>query len=423
MGNLEKSFQGGLSRRNFLKLSALFASSALLTSCTTASETGAVTEVKVAVIEPLTGLAGAIGSKSANGVELAVKEINENGGIAALDGAKIVVTRYDTQSDAKIAKTVAEKAISDGNIAIIGSAHTASALVLTEVAEKASVPILVTVAQADNITDRGYKYTFSVTPTTSQISASAVGMLKELPNGPKKIGHLYEDTSYGQGIQAWYEANLPNEGFEFVGGLSYPANAPDVTSIVSKLKSMNPDFVFVSSYFEDAVLIMRAFKDLDFNTLGVHNSSADSDEFITTLADLSEYVYLNMYWSPDSAIPGAEDGRGVKVDEAYRAAYGESMAGYSVLGFTSAYVMKAALESAAEMTSPAVRDAIASVNLTGADGIIMPVESLAFDEKGRNKEAKVLVGQIQNAKRVAVWPESFATGEVLFPTPNWTERK
>ncbi|MGE5542818.1 MAG: ABC transporter substrate-binding protein [Bacillota bacterium] len=383
-------------------------------------------EIKVAIVEPLTGLAAEIGTRAANGAEQAIEEINANGGIKALGGAKLKAVRYDTQSKPDVGISQTEAAIKSGCVAIIGCAQSAVGMVVTQVAERNKVPILVTVAQLDDITNRGFKYTFSVTPTTSQINGSLlnyVQTLKHPTTGNKlRIAHVYEDTTYGQGAQKWLEANAKNYSVEFVGSASYPAKASDVTSVLSKVKAMNADFLLISSYLQDAVLIMRTAKDLRLNALGIQDSSGDQEEFAKMLGPIADYVYFNMYWSPESRIPGAEADRGKKVNQTHKDKYGEEASGFAMLGHTAAYVLKSALEKAASTDGEALRKALAETNLTGGDGIIMPVKTLKFDDKGRNIEAGVLVGQVLEGKRGAIWPADFATVQPVFPMPSWEKR-
>lgn len=395
----------------------------MVSSC---SNKGAeVREIKVAIVEPLTGLAADIGIRAANGVELAIEEINSNGGIKSLGGAKLVPVRYDTQSKPDVGISQAEAAAREGCVAIIGCAQSAVSMVVTQVAEKNRIPCLVTVGQLDQITDRGFKFTFSITPTTTQINNSLLRFLETLKSadgGPLKVAHLYEDTSYGQGAQSWLQAHASEFNIKFLGGTAYPANSTDMTSVVAKVKSQNPDFVMISSYLQDAILIMRTARDLRLNVSGLQNSSGDNDGFITSLGPVAEYVFFNAYWAPNVRLEGAAPDRGAKLNQAYQDKFGESMSAFSMLGHTAAYVLADALERAGSTDHEKVRQALVDTDLTPASGIIMPVLHLKFDQKGRNSEAGVLVGQILNGKREIVYPVQFRTADPVFPMPRWEDR-
>ena len=118
--------------------------------------------IKVGILLPLSGGVAPIGINNRRGHELAVEEINANGGIAALGGAKLEMIDGDTQGKPEIGITELQKLERKGVVAIMGAYQSGVTFPVTQVSEKLQVPFIDPVAIADSITSRGFKYLFKV---------------------------------------------------------------------------------------------------------------------------------------------------------------------------------------------------------------------------------------------------------------------
>ncbi len=149
------------SRRSFLGAAGAFGAGALGFPTVLRAQGR---EVKVGHIHPLSGFLAFDGGLVTNGLTLAVEEINAGGGIKSMGGARIVLTGGDTQGKVEVGMAEAERLIRDGAVAVLGPYQSPVAYAVSQICEKERTPFVITVAVADNITERGFEYTFRVQP-------------------------------------------------------------------------------------------------------------------------------------------------------------------------------------------------------------------------------------------------------------------
>src|ERR1043166_3361073 len=127
----------------------------------------AAEDLKIALVVPLSGRWARQGQLKKMGAEMAIAEINAQGGIKSLGGAKIVLREADAGDSVEKAVSAAQRALTREKISAgIGSWLSSFTLGVTEVAERLEVPWL-SLSYADSITERGFKYTFQTSPVSS----------------------------------------------------------------------------------------------------------------------------------------------------------------------------------------------------------------------------------------------------------------
>ncbi len=110
-----------------------------------------------------------MGETGKMGVDFATDEINAEGGIKALGGAKLKIIYGDSQGKPEIGATITEQLIHKDNVAMItGALQSGVTLPSTAVAERYKVPYLVLTAVNVDITNRGFKYTFRSKQTANR---------------------------------------------------------------------------------------------------------------------------------------------------------------------------------------------------------------------------------------------------------------
>ena len=143
--------------------------------------------VNVGVILPLSGANAQFGINSRQGIEMVAGELNAAGGLAALGGAKINLVIADSTSTPANAATVAQRMIGENDCcAILGAFASTLSLAISEVTERRGIP-LITMSYADQLTGRGFKNVFQVTPKGSVIGAAQFNYAAELAGGPGKV--------------------------------------------------------------------------------------------------------------------------------------------------------------------------------------------------------------------------------------------
>ena len=380
--------------------------------------------IKVGILKPLTGPAATIGRKFADAHLFAIEEINKNGGIKSLNGAKLEAVVADTQSMPETGITECEKLITVNKVvAILGAFQSSVTYPTTQVAERHGVPYIVPNSTADAITERGFKYTFGVRQKASWYPLSQFGFIRDIGETTgvkaKTFAFLHEDTEWGmstsEGWKKWLDKNGNKNGFKLSLDLPYPHSAPDLSSEITRLKASAPDVLIAASYTPDAILLGRSMDELDFRPrLGFIGSAAGHSDttYLKALGPLAEGDFSFAGWSKDLKMPVVKE-FSEKMDAKFGKGKWVWMQAYC---YASMYVLKDALERAASIDREAIRDALAKTRICEGPATILPLKSdcLVFDEQ-QQLHTYAVVTQVQNGRFVSVWPFGMAGKQAVWP--------
>ena len=381
----------------------------------------AAESIKVGILLPLSGGVAPIGINNRRGHELAVEEINANGGISALGGAKLEMIDGDTQGKPEIGITELQKLERKGVVAIMGAYQSGVTFPVTQVSEKLQVPFIDPVAIADSITSRGFKYLFKVSPQASWYARDQIRFVKEASEKAgkpvKSVVLLHEDTLFGKSTGDGQVKAAADYGIEVLDRIAYPKETADMTATLAKIKQMNPDAVLLVSYLSDAVLITKTMKELGINAPIVGTSAGHIDPaYISTLGADADYTFTVGEWATDVKKTGVEE-----IAKKFKAKFGIDMNGHAAETYMSTYVLKDALERAGSTNRKKLRDALAETKLCG-DKNILPYDCIRFDQTGQSPEAQLIIMQIIDGKHKTVWPFESASADLNWPVPAWNAR-
>jgi branched-chain amino acid transport system substrate-binding protein len=225
--------------------------------------------VKVGLLYDHSGPFSAAGSlNSWRGAKMMIDLINEKGGIAGK--YKIVQVDGDSQSKTEAAINEAERLLNVEKVDILAGIYSsAHAVPLAEKVDKQKKFMWITTAIADAVfKDRNLQYVFR--PTTNSglfgegsvkyIAQHAQGKLKK-PVKELRAAIIYEDGPYGAGVASSNESEVKKQGMQLVLKEGYSAQAPDLSSLVTKLRSQRPDVIFHTGYNPDIALFLRQSKE------------------------------------------------------------------------------------------------------------------------------------------------------------------
>ena len=105
-----------------------------------------------------------------------------------------------------------------------------------------------------------------------------------------------------------------------------------------------------------------------------------------------------------------------------KAKYGRDMNGHSARAFTGVFVLVDAINRAGSTDPKAIQQALRNTNMPG-EKTIMPWVKVAFDKDGQNTGGSGIIVQIQDQTFKTIWPFEFASTDVVWPMPKWSERK
>ncbi len=391
-----------------------FVFSALVLSLLLVSPAAAADTVKVGIVLPLTGEQAKFGEIEKRSFEMAAEEINAKGGIK---GKKIELLFEDDTGKPDVGRSAVEKLISQSKVPVLTGGYSSSVTAaVTAVAQQFKVPFLVTTGSADEVTEKKYDYVFRINPTASEYPASVVTFLKEVAK-PKTVVILYENSLFGQSSSKSFEADCQKLGIKVLTKEGYNKGAVDFKPLLTKVKAMNPDLVYMVSYVMDAALLIRQAKELDLNP-GLFIGGAAGftlPEFQKNAGDAAEFVYSATLWVESVPYAGAQE-----YSNKYLAKYKEATEYHGAEAYASMYVVADALKRAKSITPKDVREALVTTNMMTAFG---PVKFISYDKKTQQNKLPTYMVQWQNGKLETVWPKEVAKKKYVFPVPKWNERK
>lgn len=379
--------------------------------------------IKIGGLYPLTGAYAAFGEGDKRAIDLALEEINAAGGVKSLGGAKIEIVYADTQGDPKVALTEAERLITQEKVvAILGSILSSTTATSAEVAEKYKIPYVNEGSTSVTLTEHGWKYFFRCTPHDGFYCEEQLKLLKYLEEKSgvkvKTLGLMYENTLFGKTAGDMWKQLADKYGYQIVVDIPYDAKVADLSSEITSLKAAAPDVVFLASYTQDAILITKTMKQMDFNAKAV--MALDGGQilpaYVEAVGDLGNFIFAEARWNADLGKPITQE-----VNRKYKERYGVNMDGHNTRAHTAAYVLYYALEKAGSTDPEKLREALATIEVPG-DKIIMGWDGVKFDEKGQNILGRGCIVQMFNKEYKTVWPLSVKTADAVFPVPRWDER-
>jgi branched-chain amino acid transport system substrate-binding protein len=225
--------------------------------------------IKIGLLFDHSGPFSAAGSLNCwRGAKMIIDLINERGGV--LGKYKIVQVDGDSQSKAEVAINEAERLLNVEKVDILAGVYSsAHAVPLAEKVDKQKKFLWITTAIADGVLkDRNLQYTFRPQPNGGLFGAYSVQYIASysqdrFKKAPKdlRVAIIYEDGPYGAGVAAANEAEAKKLGMQVVLKEGFSIQAPDLSSLVTKLRAARPDVLFHTGYAPDIALFLRQAKE------------------------------------------------------------------------------------------------------------------------------------------------------------------
>ena len=398
------------SRRYILKCGASAAAAAFAAPAYLRAE-GA--SIKIGVLQPLTGALALDGAQGKIGVDAAFKQINDNGGIKALGGAKLEMVIGDARSTPDGGAQEVERMASEGVAAIVGGFASPICLAATQAASRYDIPYLVDVGVSDQIISRGLANTFRFAPGFGIVSKRAIANLIKLNDAAgkpaKTVVLVHEDGLFGSGLAKLMQDELPKNGFEILDTIAHPTPARDMSNVALQIRAKNPDLVIPSSYYGEFVLLARTLQQQRIRPKGIYcvlNGAASNYRFVKEFAEAAQYVMDCNHWHDPRKEAAIALKKSVEAD-------GKFFTYNVALNYSNVLLLADAIERAASADRAAITQAIASSTFAGH---IMPYGPTQF-VNGQNSGAAPVNTQVQGSDIKVIFPDDFADAKPVFPVP------
>src|SRR5215467_12732456 len=402
-----------LSRRKFLRSTALGATAAadFLHAAAILRAQGAT--AKIGVLHPISGALSYSGQQGRLGATMAIDDVNASGGIKALGGAKFDPMLGDAQSTPDGGNAEVERMNAAGVCAIVGGYASAICLAASQTAARYDLPYVVDVGVVDSIVTRGLKNTFRFGPGFGVIAKTALENLvtiNDQAGKPAKTAMIvHEDSAFGAGLAKLLNAQLPDKGFQVLETIPHPTPTREFESVVLKIKAANPDLVIPANYYNEYVLLARTMLQQHVRPKGIYSvlgGAASSYKFVKEFPEAAQYIMDCNHWF-DPKNPKAVALKKTVEDKGQFYTY-EVYMNYSCILLVADALQRAASADRAKLT-----EALASSTFAGH---LMPYGPTKF-VNGQNEGAAPVNTQVLDNDIKVILPGAFANAKPVFPRP------
>jgi len=318
--------------------------------------------VKIGLSAPLTGDWAEYGNDFKRSVTMVMDRINRMGGI---HGKEVVLEIADSRGDPKESVLIAEKFVADPEIiAEIGDFSSSSCMAAAPIYERSNMTQLSPTSSHMGFTQKGQNMFRVVATQGYEGPYNARWAVQEL--GKKKIATIYINNDWGVDANKYFTQEARKLGAEIVAEEAFTPGEKDFSAILSKLKRLKPELIYLPTFYADAAAILNQAKRVRFNPVVLANSSLFSQKTIDLGGDAVEGILIPAnYFSADPR-PAAQE-----FTREYQALYGALPNQFAALAYDAANLMVAALQKAGVDDRAKVKDALVSLQgFQGATGSI-----------------------------------------------------
>jgi branched-chain amino acid transport system substrate-binding protein len=396
--------------------------------------------IRIGVMYDLTGpFAGGGAVANYVGTEVAVEMFNDRGGV---DGRMVQMVTADSQSKVEVALNEAERLISQEQLqTVLGIFSSSQAVPLsTRLEQEKRILWIVGAISSAVFKDKNLTYSFRPQVHSDQYGSTSVDLLAAAAEtkfgvapGELKVAVIYEDGPYGVGVSGANVAALEAAGMNLVLNEGYSAAAPDLSSLVTKLRRERPDVILHTGYNPDIALFLRQARTggLRFKSLIGHGAGyAQIDRLVKAFGTDVDY-FCNVdpaaaqTLDPAKLAPGIGDlaqeflGR-------YKAKTGATDAPtHASMGFNNTWVylssvLPVATKEFGGVEADALRQAALTVDIPvggTVQGYGVKFAEPGHEMAGQNMRSTPVVMQYLEGKAGVVWPEEIKSQDPVIPLP------
>ncbi len=309
--------------------------------------------IKVGANFELTGNVANYGNATIEGLQLAIDEANEAGGI---NGKKIELVSVDDKSEAAESINAATKLISDDDVkVIVGPATTGLVLAETQTATDAKVPIIAPCATSPEATVENGKvkpYVFRscfIDPQQGEVMATFAA--KDLK---AKTAVIYVDNSsdYSKNLGKVFKEKFEAAGGKVVMEEAFLQKDQDFKATLTKLKTANADVMFVPAYYEEVGKIVKQAREMGINSAILGTDGWDDTKVVDIAgADALNNTFFSTHYSEkDAEVQG--------FIEAYKKKFNRAPNVFAALGYDAGKMLVDALKRAGSGDTEKIREAL-----------------------------------------------------------------
>lgn len=348
-------------------------------------------EIKIGGNLEMTGNTASWGESMAKGIKLAFKQANESGGVL---GKKINFIIGDNKSEPSESANAMTKLITqDKVVLVLGTGGSTNSIAAAPISAENKVPFITpfatnpkVTADGENVREYAFRVCF-IDPFQGTVMAGFATKTLQA-----KTAAIYVDNSadYAKGLAQYFEESFVKSGGKVVAKEAYLQKDQDFKSILTKIKSTNPDVVFVPGYYEDVAKIVKQARELGIMVPIIGGDAWDSPKLVEMAgAEAMNNTFFSNHYAPDNHSPQID-----KFVEAFKKEYNEVPDAPAVLGYDAACMAIDAIKRANSADPVKIKDA-----LTQTKDLQLVTGTVTLD-KYHNPVKSAVVMELKDGKQV-----------------------
>lgn len=367
----------------------------------------------------ITGKYSQEGKNAMDGYNLAVKMINQNGGVKVNGKTyKLEVKYYDDESTPARTAQLLERLINqDGVKYVLGPYSSGTTKAAAPVTEKYKVPMVEAEGASRSLFTQGYRYMFAVLSTSEQYLASAIALAAEVAEqqGKKasdvRVAMAFENDPFSLDVRAGVVEDIKKYGMKIVVDDKLPRDLSDMSATLTKVKALKPDLLVVSGHTKGASTAGRQINEMGIDVPMIAMTHCESADVVGKFGKGAEGFLCPTQWAETLSYKDPLFGTAMEYNKLFLKTY----SGYDTVPYQSAQASAAvqvwadAFERAQSFDTEKLRGAIADTQLDTFYGTIK------FSKAGNNVAKPMVLRQIQNGEYNVVAPSKWASHKLVYP--------
>lgn len=367
----------------------------------------------------ITGRYAVNGKHTKNGYDLAVRFVNNKGGIKV--GGKtyfMAVKYYDDESTAARGTQLAERLIQQDKVKfILGPYSSGMTKAMAPVTEKYGIPMVEANGASRSIFNQGFRYTFAVLSTSEQYLSTAIDLAAEQAKKDGKdpssvtIALGVRNEPFALDIGAGIHEDAKRYGMKIIVDEKFPKDVTDMTVFLTKVKALNPDVVVVSAHTVGGALFVRQMTEQKVNAPMVGMTHCESAKVTDkdTFGNAGEGILCAGQWAPELNYKDDYFGAAMDFSNTFEKTYGYVPPYQAAESAAAVLVYASAFERANSFDPAKVRDALAATDMQTFYG------NIKFAPTGQNIAKPMVLRQVQGGEYKLVAPTKWADTKLVYP--------
>ncbi len=249
----------------------------------------AAAEIRIGIAGPMTGPVAQYGDMQFSGARMAIERINAAGGVM---GEQLVGVEVDDVCDPKQAVTVANRLVNEGVQYVVGHLCSSSTQPASDIYEDEGILMITPASTSPEITQRGYELLFRTIGLDSMQGPVAGNYI--VSQNPNRVAVIHDKQQYGEGIATAVRDTLRDAGVEVAMFEGITAGDKDFSSLVTKIKQANVDFVYYGGYHPELGLILRQARQADVSSKFMGPEGVGNKDINTIAGESAEGLLVTL---------------------------------------------------------------------------------------------------------------------------------